>query len=157
MRHLAALTLLSIVSAASHGAASCTASATAMSFGNYSPLASSSSIQALGAVSVSCSRSFGDLDTVVNFNAVIGPGSSGNYGARTLRSGSGQLAYQLYKTANGQSPWLATGETGSLSLPLFGNRRATKDYAVFGQIVPLQSSARPGTYTDTLSFTVTYD
>jgi spore coat protein U-like protein len=130
----------------------CTTSATALGFGNYTP--GNGAVTANSTITVNCTKATG-------YTIALNPGSTTGdaYTQRLMTSGAGTLQYNLYTTAAlntvfGDGTGGATGTdagTGTGMANAF-------TYTVFGQLpdsVANQAST-PGTYTDTITVTVTY-
>ena len=133
---------------------SCSVSATAVNFGTYSPL-SGSAAQSTGTVAVVCQVLLVGL--FVSWTVTLSTGSSGNYGARQLQSGANSLSYNLYTNAARTSVWGdGTSSTSVISAnPFLIVGSNSVNYTVYGSIAAGQD--RPaGSYTDTLTVTMTY-
>jgi spore coat protein U-like protein len=133
---------------------SCNVSATAVNFGTYNPLSGSPN-DATGTITVSCQVSL--IGLFVSWTIALNSGSSGNYGARQMRSGANSLSYNLYTSAARSSVWGdGTGGTTVVSANPFlivGSNNV--NYSVYGRISAGQDQAA-GTYTDVITVTVTY-
>lgn len=135
---------------------SCTAATTGVAFGSYNPLAFGST-DSTGTVRVSCG---GVVGLLIPFNIALSPGSSASYSGRRLRSGGNTLAYNLYTDATYTTVWgdgsSATQLVSSgVTLDLLGLAPA-QVFSVYGRIPGRQTTAVPGSYSDTISVTVTY-
>ncbi|MFL9868358.1 spore coat U domain-containing protein [Paraburkholderia fungorum] len=137
-------------------AQTCTASASALSFGNISPIALSS-VSATGTATISCTWPAITLTPSVQVCL-----NQGGTTPRYLGSGSSQLQYGLYQDAAHSIAWGSTalGTTpisAILNKPLLGNT-ATTSVNFYGQItanqatVPTIGNASTG-YSQTLSQT----
>lgn len=130
-----------LLAVAAPAAASCTATAQAVSFGAYSTM-SSAALDGVGNVHVNCSA---ELLFTVKLSA-----GNGTVDNRLMLSGTDQLGYNLYTDTarllvwgdgvNGNS---VTGTGTSVDLPVYGRIRALQN-------------VRVGTYTDTVVVTVTF-
>jgi spore coat protein U-like protein len=147
-------------------AASCTVSAPVLAFGTYDPL-SATNLDSSNVVTVTCVWSAGggggtqNVTPVISLNAGLPPGT---YAQRLLRTIAGDtLNYNLYRNAarttifgNGTGGTVTGGTAPTtLSLPNSGAPR-TGTRTVFGRIPAGQSTAVPGSYSDTITVTVTY-
>lgn len=138
-------------------AAVCTASAVGVAFGIYD-LSSSSPNDSKGSVTVQCTG----LLEVVTYHVYLSKGNGPNYLNRYLLSGADQLPYNLY-TDSARQPaqiWgdaLATNhKTGSFTfVVILTPTQQSISYDIFGRIPALQD-VPPGTYSDTITVTVTY-
>jgi spore coat protein U-like protein len=81
-----------------------------------------------------------------------GIGSSGTVATRTMESGANSVSYSLY-TSNAYSTIWVDGTSGTSTYPHSGTG-STTTLTIYGR-VPSQSPL-PGTYSDTITITVTY-
>ncbi len=137
-RSLAAGIFLGVAAPA---AASCTATAQAVSFGAYSTL-SSAALDGVGNVNVNCSPEF-----VFTVKLSAGNNTIDN---RLMLNGTEQLGYNLYTDSARLFVW-GDGVNGN-SVTGTGT---TVDLPVYGRVPALQN-VRAGTYTDTVVVTVTF-
>ena len=135
---------------------SCGVTTTNVAFGTYNPLAFGNT-DTTGSIKVSCG---GVAGLLIPFNIAISTGGGGSYASRRLSSGANALAYNLYTDAayttvwgdgSGASQLVSSGVT----LDLAGLAPA-QTFWVYGRIPGRQLTAVPGTYSDTLSVTLTY-
>jgi len=129
--------------------ASCTIvsiSPSSLDFGTQGVLAAN--VNAQLDITVQCTNT-----TPYNIGLNAGNGAGATVTTRKMTSGSNTINYSLYKDSSRTTLWGDTGTdrvsstgTGSPQLPAF---------TVYGQ-VPAQSTPAPGTYTDTITVTVTY-
>ena len=95
-----------------------------------------------GTIYVTCSNG-----TV--YNVTLDQGSYSNMGTRRMASGGSFIAYSLYTDAAQQNPWSGTvqvtntGTGGQDPIPVYGQANWT-------------GLTTPGTYTDTVTITVSY-
>jgi spore coat protein U-like protein len=129
----------------------CSATATALPFGNYTPgagaLANSSTI------SVKCTK---NTPYTVALNA--GTTTGGTLGQRLMASGANTLQYNLYTSAALTTVFGdGTGTTGTGAGTGAGVATAN-NLTVFGQLPDsaTNQAAVPGSYSDTITVTVTY-
>lgn len=130
---------------------SCTASATAVNFGNYDPTSASSN-NSTGSIRVTCTLL---LALGGSYTIDLSPGS-GSYALRTMKQGASSLSYNLY-TDNARSQVWGNGTGGSVRVTnnftaLLSVDQTTTVYAR----VPAQQNVRAGLYSDTIVVTVTY-
>jgi spore coat protein U-like protein len=135
----------------------CTASATSVAFGTYNPFGSN--VDAAGNVHLQCNGIL-TLGTV-DYSIALNRGThSASFSPRQMASGANLLNYNLYTSASYGTIWGdGTGGTGviadSLTVPaLFGS--ASVDHTVYGRIPGSQTSTAVGSYSDTITVTVTY-
>lgn len=144
-------------------AATCTLNATNINFGSYDPT-SSAAVTANGNISFRCTGTDpGDTVTVM-----LSTGTSGTYTNRTLVLGTQTLNYNIYADS-GYTAILGNGTGGSYYLyACYGIGsgspcRASGGYpsgttfvgAMYGQL-PGGQDVGAGTYTDTLTVTLTF-
>lgn len=133
---------------------SCSATATGVSFGTYIPLGSN--VDAAGNVRVTCS---GLVGLTISYNIALNKGVySASFSPRQMGSGINRLNYNLY-TSNGYGTiWGdGTGGSGDISdsyILLLGT--VNRDYPVNGRIPGSQTTTKPGSYSDLITVTVTY-
>lgn len=138
----------------------CTVSTTGLNFGTYDPT-SGTAVSAQGTIEVLC------RGNPLSVTIAIGTGGSNAYANRRMTSGASNLFYNLYVDAarttifgdgtGGSSA--ATCTTGTINNgctgdnPTGSDRRAIRP--VYG-LIPASQAVGPGTYTDTLTYTVTF-
>lgn len=122
---------------------SCQISATGLSFGSYSGAA----LSATSTISVNCTQNLG-------YNIGLSGGSSGGTVASRVMAGPGgaTLAYGLYKDANHTANW---GETVGTDTEQGNGTGSAQTITVYG-LLPASQQATAGSYTDTITATVTY-
>lgn len=135
-------------------AASCTVSATALAFGTYVVTAPTPTTST-ASVSIACQS---NVSLTMSYSVSLSTGSSGSYSGRQMIGGGGSLGYQVYTGATQSQVWgdgtAGTGMPGdSYLLTLL--TLITHSFTAYGSI-PAQQNARPGSYTDTLTATITY-
>ena len=147
---LATIALLSLLPGLAH-AINCRVTLVAMNFGTYSPLATSH-LDVMGQVNLRCQAQPG------SFTVTIGPGSSGNQLARTLKTtGPDVLNYNLYRDAarlqiwgDGSPPtFTVSGVRSSKGPPTFYN------YPIYGRIFAGQTP-NAGSYRDNPVVTILF-
>lgn len=130
---------------------SCTVSGTALSFGSaIDPLATGVPLDAASTLTVTCSNT---TPYAVSLNAGANAGGASNFSARTMKSGSNTLGYQLYLDSGRTTVW-GDGTASSSTKSSTGTGSA-QTLSVYGR-VPSLANVVPGTYTDTVTVTVTY-
>jgi spore coat protein U-like protein len=146
-----------VLPAAAHAAVSCRVAATGPAFGTYSPTNTAATV-ANGTLTATCTLT-GGTTTAVTLTSSYSTGSSGTFSSRVMLSGTSRLSYNLYyDAAYTQIRGDGTGgsQTGSATMTL--TRAApTQDVesTIYGRVTAGQDVA-PGTYTDTITITVTY-
>lgn len=148
-------------------AATCSVSTTGLGFGVYDPLASTAAT-ANGALTVTCSATKNnELRNGFWGLLTLSTGSSGSYAARTLRTATDTLRYNLYADA-AYSTVLGDGSGGSQAQMLCyrGSRRdpcggnglnggSPHNVTVYGQI-PAGQDVGPGGFVDNLVATIAF-
>ncbi len=146
-----------VLPAVAPAAVSCQVAATGPAFGTYNPTNTSATV-ANGTLTATCTLTSGNSATVT-LTSSYSTGASGTFSSRVMLSGISRLSYNLYyDAAYTQIRGDGTGgsQTGSASLSL---TRATPTQeiqsTIYGRVTASQDVA-PGTYTDTITVTVTY-
>jgi spore coat protein U-like protein len=121
----------------------CTVSATSLTFGNYTGAVNS----AQSAVTVTCTNS-----TTYTVGLGTGLATGATVTTRQMQNGSALLSYGLFSNATWATNWGNTSGTNWVSGTGNGTGQALN---VYGQI-PAGQYVTPGSYTDTISVTVTY-
>jgi spore coat protein U-like protein len=146
--------LLSALAHASLNNISCSVSATGVSFGTYNPV-SPSALASTGSVTVSCSANGSGTDAAT---IALSTGSSGTYAARTMQSGTSTLSYNLYDNAAETMIW-GNGNGASViynfTISIQGSGTYQTTATVYG-LIPAGQNVAPGSYTDTITVTVSY-
>jgi spore coat protein U-like protein len=130
-------------------ATSCTATATSLAFGTYTPGAGAR--YSTSTVQVGC--------TSGSFFAVgSSAGNSGSYSQRLMTSGSASLQYNLYTTAAYTSIW-GDGSPGSSIYTGTGTGTATPlSFTIYGMLPDstYNQTVTPGIYGDTIFVVVSF-
>lgn len=122
----------------------CNISATPLSFGTYS----GSIVNSTSTVSVSCTPS-----TVYNVGLNAGTASGATVTTRAMTGAGGALLhYSLFSNSPMTVNWGQTVGSDTISATGSG---ATQPFTVYGRI-PAGQSVTPGSYTDTITATLTY-
>ncbi|WP_288192257.1 spore coat U domain-containing protein [uncultured Phyllobacterium sp.] len=99
-------------------------------------------------LSVQCTNT-----TPYNIGLDVGVGTGATVASRKMTAPGGALVnYTLYSDTNRTNVWGQTIGTDTVSASGSG---AAQSYTVYGR-VPVQTTPAPGTYTDTITVTVTY-
>ena len=155
MKWLATLLLaIGLCAAGGARAQTCTASATALAFGNYQPLAATTA-SSTASITVTCQAV---VSLLVAYVVQINVGSGPSFANRTLFSGSNALKYQVYRDSLNTQVW-GDGTAGtfvnvggyllSVLVPV------TTVYIAYG-LIPASQNVGIGNYADTLTVTVIY-
>lgn len=130
---------------------SCTVSGTSLNFGStIDPLSQAVPLDATSTLTVTCSNS---TPYTVALNAGANAGGASNFTSRTMKSGSDTLGYQLYLDSGRATVW-GDGTASSTAKNGTGTGSA-QTHTVYGRL-PSLASVVPGTYTDTVTVTVSY-
>ena len=126
--------------------ASCTiASAGTLAFPSTGVL--TSPVTATSAIVVQCTNS-----TPYNIGLNAGATTGGTTTTRLMAAGATTIQYQMFTNTGHTTNWGNT--VGTDTVAATGNG-ANQSYTVYGQ-VPAQTSVAPGSYSDTVTVTVTY-
>jgi spore coat protein U-like protein len=126
--------------------ASCTInSASTLNFGSQGVLIAN--VDQTSTIQVQCTDT-----TPYNIGLDAGTGSGATVAVRKLTSGGATVNYTLYSNTGRTTVWGNT--VGTDTVAATGNGTA-QSYTVYGRVPP-QSTPAPGTYTDTITVTVTY-
>lgn len=128
----------------------CAVSATNLSFGNYTP--GSGNIDSTSTISVRCTKTTG---YTVALDRGTTTGSS--ITQRLLVNGANTLQYNLYNETTRTTLW-GDGTTGATSAGTGAGFATTQNLTVYGRLPDntTNQNATVGTYTDTITVTVTY-
>jgi spore coat protein U-like protein len=105
-------------------------------------------VDAAGSVGVQCTK-----NTTYNIGLSAGSGAGATVAARKMTGPASEtVTYSLYRDAGHSQVWGTTIGTDTISGTGTG---ASQSYPVYGR-VQAQTTPPPGTYTDTITVTVTY-
>ncbi len=128
---------------------SCTVSATDLGFGNYDPH-SGSDLDATSSVTAKCTNG---TNYTVGLDAGTGSGATTDNRLMTLSGGTETLSYGLYQDVDRTINWDDVGGTS----PVTGTGDGTEQaHTVYGRIAAGQTSAVVGSYSDTITVTISY-
>jgi spore coat protein U domain-containing protein, fimbrial subunit CupE1/2/3/6 len=128
--------------------AACNVSATTLNFGAYNP-ANATALNGTSTISVYCTGG-SPYTTALN----IGSGG-GTFATRTLLNGSDTLNFNLYRDAAYSQVW-GDGSAATFTVAGTGSGLLTANtLTVYGQI-PISQDKAVGTYTSTITVTVSY-
>lgn len=129
-------------------AASCTVTTSPVAFGTVDPL-SGANTDSTGGISVTCTNG-----TAWTAAGGAGSGTGATFANRLMGSGSNTLAYSLY-TNSGRSTVWGDGTSSTATIGNTGTGTA-QNITIFGRVPSGQTSAPPGSYSDTVAVTVSY-
>lgn len=128
----------------------CTVSGTTLNFGNtLNPIAGGATTGS-STLTVQCTATTG---YTVSLSAGINTGNGSNFAARVLKNGADSIAYQLYTSNTYTTVW-GDGTNGSGTVGGTGSG-GIDTLTIYGRL-PSLTGAVPGTYTDTVTVTITY-
>jgi len=120
-------------------------SASTLNFGTQGVL--STNVDQTSTLQVTCTNT-----TPYNIGLNAGTGTGATVAARKMTSGANTVNYTLYSNSGRTTLWGNT--VGTDTVAATGNG-AAQSYTVYGRVPP-QAAPAPGTYTDTITVTVTY-
>ena len=154
------ITFLTIISSGQSFSARCSISTTGINFGVYNPL-NAAPLDSNGTVTIRCQRRGKDNSTSGYVDLYPDSGSGGSCNSpRILSGGSSSLQYNIYMDASRSTVWCWNGSSGTgwqsfnfsdLTPPV------SQTYTAYGRIFGSQTSATPGTYTQTIWARVEYN
>lgn len=129
----------------------CTVSGTTLNFGNaIDPVAGAAQVDASSILTVQCTNT---TNYTVALNAGTNAGGASNFSQRRLKSTAGNLlGYQLYLNNSRTTVW---GDGTASSTYSGTGTGLAQDLTIYGRL-PSLASAVPGTYTDTVTVTISY-
>jgi len=126
--------------------ATCTINSTAtLNFGNQGIL--STNVDQTSTIQVTCTNT-----TPYNIGLDAGTGTGATVTTRKMTSSGVTINYTLYSDSGHTTVWGNTIGTNTVSATGNGN---AQNYTVYGR-VPSQTTPAPGSYSDTVTVTVTY-
>lgn len=129
----------------------CTVSGSLLNFGSsINPLTATPPLDATSTLTVQCTNT---TPYSVALDAGSHAGGSANFGARAMLNGLSTLGYQLYSDSTRAVVW---GDGSGGSLPVLGvGSGSNQSLTIYGRL-PSLSGAIPGTYSDTVTVTISY-
>jgi spore coat protein U-like protein len=149
--------LVVVLPAAAH-AATCTVSATPISFGTYIP-SNAGPTDDTARVQVTCTAINQTVSYTIALNA--GLNSGGSFANRRMKNGTSFLSYQIYRDSAHTTVWGdGTGGTstvtGSFNCAV-ACTNTKRNHTTYGRLPALQWTASPGAHTDTITVTITFN
>ncbi len=142
--------------AAEDGSATCTLTATNVTFTAYNPYDATIE-KANGTVKVVCKNTTDQKS--LSYVVTLSPGSSGNQSSRLAKNGTNSVMYNLFKNST-FTQILGDGNSSTFTLSkaatLAASGTTTDNYTVYGRVPAGQPLSKPMTYTDALTVTLTY-
>ncbi len=128
----------------------CVVSGGTLNFGgSINPASASVPLDATASITVQCSST---TPYTVALDAGANAGGAANFTARAIKNGSNTLGYQLYTDSGRSQVW---GNGVSSSTVAGTGTGSNQTLTVYGRL-PSLSGAVPGTYSDTVTITITY-
>ncbi len=141
-------------------AGSCVVSSSGMAFGSYQPLTfagkvTSANVTSSAAVSVVCTG----IVTSGSYSIALGPSTSGSstnprYLTNSVNGGA-NMVFNIYTEASYTSIW-GDGISGSLVGGNIPSADSNQSHTVYGKIPAGQSTLKAGSFSDSLTITLTY-
>lgn len=103
-------------------------------------------------MSAMCQKATLNFTTPYNIGLDAGTGTGATVAVRKMTSGANAVNYSLYSDSGHTTVWGNT--VGTNTVAATGNG-STQSYTVYGRVTA-QTTPAPGTYTDTITVTVTY-
>jgi len=141
--HAQATTVTTTIAVSATVLSFCSISATALAFGNYSTTAVSGTATVTG----TCTTG-----TTYNVGLSAGTGTGATVTTRYMTNGSNTLGYSLYQDAGHANVW---GTTIGTNTVLSTGTGLAQTFTVYG-LIPASEYVAPGSYTDTVTATITY-
>lgn len=157
---------LALVLCAASGAAhagSCSISSSGLAFGAYQPLTfpgklTSADVTSTATVSMVCTGITGGGDYSISLGAGA-YGSGDRINTRYMNNvtkGGAYMVYNIYTGATYQTVW-GNGTLGGLIGGTLATGDSSTSHTVYGKIPAGQNTLKGGTFSDTLTITVTYN
>ena len=129
---------------------SCTVAGTTLNFGsNIDPIAATVPLDSTSTLTVACSNT---TPYTVALSAGANAGGATNFTSRAIKNGTSTLGYQLYTDSARTTVW--GNGTSSSTVPGTGSG-SNQSLSIYGRL-PSLTGAIPGSYTDTVTVTITY-
>jgi spore coat protein U-like protein len=139
---------------------SCSVSTTGITFGVYDPASATDKTNNSGTVTITCSTTSRPTGTTATITLSKG---SGTFAQRLMKNGNYSMNYNVYislppgasvwgdgTNSTSTNSWVGAADSGGT----FGT--VSQTFILYGQIPALQYNVVPGSYTDSLTVTVTY-
>jgi len=142
-------------------AASCSFSASPAIFGNYDNTLNETAVATISGI---CSKGDPADPDMTGATLTLSTGTSNAFNARQMTKGTDRLVYNLYTSAARTIVWgdgtAGTGTVAALAIQSNGrflNHNSSRNFAIpaYGRI-PGNQDAVPGTYSDTITVTMSY-
>ncbi|MBQ1766983.1 MAG: spore coat protein U domain-containing protein [Aquincola sp.] len=129
----------------------CTVSGSLLNFGSaIDALSAAVPVDASSTLAVQCTNT---TPYAVSLSAGVNAGGGTNFASRTMKNGSHSMAYQLYTDASRATVW-GDGTASSSQVTGTGSG-SSQTLTIYGRI-PSLTGAVPGTYSDTVTVTISY-
>ena len=138
---------------------SCSVSTTGISFGTYDPASTTDNKNNSGNVTITCGTTYqtsGGTTATISLSA-----GNGTFAQRVMKSGTNTLNYNVYTDSAYSVIWgdagMGSGTSNNSWAGTFDNfSTVSTPFTLYGKIPALQYNVVPGSYSDSLTVTVTY-
>lgn len=146
-----------------HAAATCTGlactcgvTATTLAFGSYSPLGGPA-VDSSNTITVTCTALLNTISA--SYTVALNRGSAASFDPRQMQNGANVLNYNIYTTVAHSTIWgdgtsSTVTQAGSCSSVIIGS--CSSIFTGFGNIPAGQNTTVPGSYSDTITVTITF-
>ena len=137
---------------------SCSVSTTGITFGVYDPASATDKTNNSGTVTITCSTTSRPTGTTATITLSKG---NGTFAQRVMKSGTNTLNYNVYTDSAYSVIWgdagMGSGTSNNSWAGTFDNfSTVSTPFTLYGKIPALQYNVVPGSYSDSLTVTVTY-
>jgi len=134
----------------------CTVSAASVGFGSYDPIVANSTtaLNATGSLAFTCTKGASSVYVTANTGSNTATCTAGTT-TRAMVTGTTCLYYELYTDTNRTVVWNTTNSGGHTFAPTFASSTSASA-TVYAQIPAGQTSAIPGSYTDSVTMTINF-
>ena len=160
-RRLMAATLLLALAVAGSAQAACSVTSPGLAFGAYQPLTfagklTSAAVTSMATVSVNCDLVNGLLGYTLKLGRSTAGDSINPRYLATATNGGANMVFNVYTDPAYSTIW-GDGTTGGSSLITHGALNGQFDHTVYGRIPAGQNTLKAGSFSGTLTITVTYN
>lgn len=156
------MVLLSLLAVAGHAHAGCSVSSSGLAFGAYQPLTfagtlTSTDVTSNGSISVVCTG----IVTGGGYTLALGPSTAGTGDRISTRylansNGGGDMRFNVYTNATYTTAW-GDGNVGGLIGGSIAAGDSNQAHAIYGKIPAGQNTLKAGSFTGSLTVTLTYN
>lgn len=135
---------------------SCSVATTGITFGVYDPVSTTDKNNNSGTVTITCATTQRTTGTTATITLTAG---SGTFAQRVMKNGSNSMNYNVYRDSAYSQVW-GDGTSSTFTSSWVGatdnGSTVAVPFTLYGKIPALQYNVVPGSYTDSLTVTVTY-